>query len=172
MKAPDSNVGNDDFRELFDSVLPDLHNYIARQCSASEVDDLCAEIMAEVYFHWPWAPTGLTNRRMWVFGFARNKLLEYQRRKRHSSSLIQKVSNHSPTSAPDSQNLVAANDRVRRLLAQLPEKERETVYLTVFAGFSSAETAQILGISISAVTTRASRARQHLKKILEQDGKD
>jgi len=172
MQTQNPEVVKQQFRDLFNSVLPNLHAYIARQCEPSEVEDLAADVMSAVYQHWDRAPATLEQQRMWVFGFARNKLLELRRKKRYGASLLTKIGSQANTDTTRFDNQINANDRVKRLLAQLPEKECEVIYLTVFAGFNSTETAQILGITPSAVTTRAARARQHLKTILEAEGKD
>lgn len=49
----------------------------------------------------------------------------------------------------------------------LGESERAAVYLHYFEGYSTAETARILGITQTAVTTRLGRARKHLRSRLE-----
>ena len=51
----------------------------------------------------------------------------------------------------------------------LPETERAAVYLYYYEGYDTRETARILGISQTAVTTRLSRARQRLKLRLEDE---
>jgi len=168
MNAPDPEVVNQQFRELFDSVIARLHAYLARQCDPSDVDDVAAEVMSEVYAKWERAPAGLENQTMWVFGFARNKLHELARQKRKGFSIIKAVSSSTPVST-ELGGYVDEKDRVKRLFTQIPEKEREVIYLSVFSGFTSSEIAAILGISPTAVTTRAQRARQHLKKIIASE---
>ena len=49
----------------------------------------------------------------------------------------------------------------------LGEKERAAVYLFYYEGYSAKETAEILGLSVTAVTTRLGRAREHLRNQLE-----
>lgn len=49
----------------------------------------------------------------------------------------------------------------------LGERERAAVYLYYYEGYSVSETARILGLSVTAVTTRLSRAREHLRRQLE-----
>ena len=51
---------------------------------------------------------------------------------------------------------------------ELGEQERAAVYLYYYEGYDTREIAQILKISRTAVTTRLSRARQHLKEKLEE----
>ncbi len=51
----------------------------------------------------------------------------------------------------------------------LRETERAAVYLYYYEGYDTAETAHILGVSRTAVTTRLDRARRHLKQKLEDE---
>ena len=51
---------------------------------------------------------------------------------------------------------------------ELSPGERAAVYLYYYEGYSTAETAQILGLSQTAVTSRLGRARQHLRGKLEE----
>lgn len=59
------------------------------------------------------------------------------------------------------------SDLVTEVMA-LPEGEREVIHLFYYEGYSVKEIARILGISGTAVTTRLSRARKHLKERLEE----
>ena len=61
---------------------------------------------------------------------------------------------------------IAALDRARHLLAQLPDAERDAVYLTAVVGMNGPEAAAALGCSPSAITTRISRARARLRELL------
>nr|WP_303190129.1 sigma factor-like helix-turn-helix DNA-binding protein [Clostridium phoceensis] len=49
--------------------------------------------------------------------------------------------------------------------------EREILYLIYYEGFSTRETASLLGISQTAVTTRLQRARKKLRERLEEEGR-
>lgn len=57
---------------------------------------------------------------------------------------------------------------VLRAVMELSEQERAAVYLYYYEGYDTKEIARILKISRTAVTTRLSRARQHLKEKLER----
>lgn len=52
------------------------------------------------------------------------------------------------------------------VLAELPSKYRLVIHLHYFEDYSSAEIAEILGISTTAVTTRLARARERLKSFM------
>ena len=59
------------------------------------------------------------------------------------------------------------NDVFQAVMA-LSDNERAAVYLYYYEGYSTSETARILGLSQTAVTSRLDRARQHLRgKLVE-----
>lgn len=59
------------------------------------------------------------------------------------------------------------DDTVIRAIDRLNPKYREVILLFYYQEFKTAEIAQILGISLSAVTVRLTRAREQLKDSLE-----
>lgn len=59
--------------------------------------------------------------------------------------------------------------RVFRAVMALGQTERAAVYLYYYEGYSTAEIAEILKISRTAVTTRLARAREHLRRELEEE---
>lgn len=61
---------------------------------------------------------------------------------------------------------------VRRMVAQLPEKYRDIVYLYYSADLKLAEIAKCLHISVNTVKTRFRKAKSILKKRLEDAGYD
>ena len=58
-----------------------------------------------------------------------------------------------------------------RQVMELKAGEREILYLIYYEGFSTRETASLLGISQTAVTTRLQRARKKLRERLEEEGR-
>ena len=59
--------------------------------------------------------------------------------------------------------------RLREAVAALPEKSRAVIELHWFEGLSFAEVAQVLGLGLSAVKTRAHRAYKDLRAQMESD---
>ena len=56
-----------------------------------------------------------------------------------------------------------------RCIQKLEENERKVITLHYFSGFKQYEIAAITGLSYSAVRVIASRAREKLKKLLEEE---
>ena len=59
-------------------------------------------------------------------------------------------------------------DRVRQMIAQLPNGQRQVITLVDLAGFSYAEIADIMEIPIGTVMSRICRARQSLRTALAE----
>ncbi len=64
-----------------------------------------------------------------------------------------------------------AESELADALSALPRKYRAVIHLHYFEGYSSKEIADIMGLSVSAVTTRLSRAREKLKSIMMAEEK-
>lgn len=60
-------------------------------------------------------------------------------------------------------------DSISETLMRLNPKYRVVLYLHYYEGFSSSEIARLLKTSQSAVTTRLSRGRRELKKLLQEE---
>ena len=58
---------------------------------------------------------------------------------------------------------------VRDEIAALPETDRRICELCLLEGHSYAEAAEMLGLSVGAVTQRVSRSRRRLKKVVTHD---
>lgn len=54
-------------------------------------------------------------------------------------------------------------------ISELSPKYRAVIHLFYFEGYSSKEIAEILGLTVSVVTTRLSRARENLRKLMTAD---
>lgn len=57
-----------------------------------------------------------------------------------------------------------------RLIRSMPETYRTVLELKLISGYKDAEIAKLLGISETAVSSRASRGRAKLREILEEEG--
>ena len=55
------------------------------------------------------------------------------------------------------------------LIEKLPPKYRLVIHLHYYEGYTAKEISSITGIPVSTVTTRLSRAREKLKKIIEKE---
>ena len=157
------------FSQLYRSMHDELRAYLVRRVDLDLVDDVLADTFLVVWRRWADLPTSLSNRRAWVYGIVRNKVLQATDSVNRQLRLTRRASSVLHVDSvldPDLEGLHEA----QRLLALLPPAERDALRLVVFVGLTSTETATVLGCSVSSVTTRVARARKRLRAILiEQD---
>lgn len=68
------------------------------------------------------------------------------------------------------ENQAGSYDELVELITGLPETYRSVLELKFLMGYSDKETARFLGISETAVSSRASRARALLREIIRREG--
>ena len=76
------------------------------------------------------------------------------------------------TVADDKQSLPDQTIELTRAISLLKPKQREVILLHYYQGFTVDEIADILGLSQSSVSGRLRRAREHLSRILKDQGID
>lgn len=72
----------------------------------------------------------------------------------------------------DPAEVIAEQDMVRRTLAKIPESLRKCLLLSIIAGLSTSQIADLLEIREDAVRQRLSRARQQFRQIYEYESKE
>lgn len=144
-----------------------------------EAEDLAQEVFLRVYrarkeYH-PQAKFST-----WLFTIANNVALNSMRR-RHRKPAMQFEPNDSQPVARPEENLVADKNPppehgvhhqelagvVQQALTQLNERQRLAVVLNKFEDMSYDEIAQVMGLSTKAVKSLLSRAREHLRQLLQ-----
>ena len=108
--------------------------------------------------------------RPWMFAIVRHKTIDSLR---HQRSQQRAIDNHRASASSGDQFTASdtLEDQVSegRLINSLPPQHREAVTLTKIVGLSTAEAADRLNISESALKVRVHRAINKLKRLLEAD---
>lgn len=172
--GPADAAGDDDaaaFAAAYRVLAPQVRGYARRQVPDGLAEDVVSETFLVVWRRWREAPREPGQLRPWVFGVARNKVLHVREQHGRGLATLSRVAALEPTRpAPgDPADALAAADRARRLLAALPPAEGEAMALTVWAGLTPTEAAEVLGCSVTALTSRLSRARARLGAVLAAD---
>lgn len=124
--------------------------------NAPDARDICQNVFIKLMAHLDRIEPG--KEKAWLCKVTVNEARNLQR-----SSWRKKT-------VPLDDTLFAPEDETRALwqsVLALPEKYRACVYLHYYEGYSVRETASLLGIRPSTVTTRLQRAREKLKEALE-----
>ncbi len=166
------------FETLLRKYFPRIFNYVYRLVGSRETaEDLTQETFIRVYR----AAASYQPRakfQTWIFTVARNLALnELRRLKRKTFSLDAEREGKDGTMAPQREDpsartadeqllLKERREQVRRAVDSLPENQRTAVVLRRFEGFSYEQIARTLGLSVSAVKSLLSRAKDNLKEKL------
>ena len=144
----------------------EIRTFALRRLDLELVDDVVGDTFLAVWHGWEKVPTDPSGERAWVYGILRNKVLQATQNAGRRARLRSKVSSLRPTGGGPVDEAIESLRAARDILDLLPPAERDAVAFTVLGGLPCAETAEVLGCSLSSVTTRVSRARTRLRTIL------
>ncbi len=140
---------------------------ILRTGDAAVAEDIAQEALAALVQRWrrhgePRSPEGF------VFAVARRRAARALLKRRLWLPLDYLLGRHD--ASPDPEARLVEHEARRRIigaLSRLARVDRELILLVVVAGLTTADAAQALGISVSAVKMRTLRARRRLRDLLE-----
>ena len=149
-----------------------VHNFaLQRLGNLADASEVLNEVMLEV---WRGATRfeGRAKATTWLLGIAHHKCVDLLRKRgRHDTrSLIGDWDDARPDPGPAAVAGAQDSSHVSDCLAQLPDSQRQVVYLTFYQDLSYPEIALILEIPEGTVKTRMFHARKRLYTCLEQLG--
>jgi RNA polymerase sigma-70 factor (ECF subfamily) len=155
------------FERLFQQHHAEVHRWLVRLVrDPGAAEDLTVEVFWRVYrAHARFDPR--RSFEAWARRIASNAALDHLRRTRRASAgAVPAQSGRPPASAARRDVEV----RVERAFRQLPPKLRIVAQLALIDELAHEDIANALGISRSAVKSRASRALRLLKRAFEREG--
>jgi RNA polymerase sigma-70 factor (ECF subfamily) len=138
-----------------------LRRYFERRLSdASEAEDLVQETLLAIHTR---RATYEPSRPFtaWAYAIARYKLIDHLRRRKARPTTPLDDNIHE-LFAPDDHEAAMASKDLDRLMAELPEGQRQAIRDTKLEGLSSAEAAERAGIAEGAVKVRVHRGLKAL----------
>lgn len=111
----------------------------------------------------------------WLYTIGKNSALNYLKRSSRSISLDREDMPEMESDVETLEEICLADERkkaVHRALGKLKKEYREVLWLTYFEGMSNKESAAVMNKKVHNIHTLLTRARQALKKQLEEDGFD
>jgi len=157
------------YRALLDELGRLLGAYFARRLGGGpgDAEDLVQEVLIAVHTR---RATYDRARPFtaWAHTIARYKLIDYYRRRRVHAALPIEAAD--ALFAPDRSEAATAPADVERLMADLPEKQRQAIRHVKLEELSVAETAARTGMSESAVKVSVHRGLKALAARIRGDG--
>lgn len=158
----------DAFRALYEAVYPDVLRFVQRRSDVSLAEDVSAEVFVVVWRRFDDVPQGIDDARAWVFGVARNILLNAYRSEQRHEALGVRLASITDTNYVDSHDdSVASRVDLNRAWHCLPEVHQEALGLSILEDLAAPHAAAVLGISPVAFRIRLSRARRALRLLLD-----
>lgn len=162
-------LAREDLDRLFEEFYPRLFNYMYyRTLNRTVSDDLTSDTMVNVVRAYDTFDPAKGNVEAWIFRIARNTLFSYYRRQKETVD-IDGVPQQYVAEEDDYGDLDDEGARVRALLAQLDEQDRELVYLKYWEELSNKEIGERLAMNASTVSTKLWRAMKKLRSLMGEN---
>jgi RNA polymerase sigma-70 factor (ECF subfamily) len=151
-----------------------LHAYVRRQ-GARDADDLVGETWLQVARGIGSFEGSQAQFRSWVFMVAHHRIIDERRRHRRKPDeasepeRLESVAATEPSAESEAIKSLA-EEEVVRVLAKLPEAQREVMLLRIVGGFGITEIAEIVGKRPGAVQALQHRAVNRLRGAVERSG--
>ncbi len=154
------------FRALFTDAYPDVLRFAQRRVHPSHAEDVTAEAFLVVWRRLDEAPIKPGDLRAWLFGIARNHLLNERRSSDRRDALAVRIAQSTTSSwghHPDL-DVVPMGVDLTTAWRRLSDSDQEVLALTVFDDLSSPQAARVLGVTAAAYRLRLMRARRALRR--------
>ena len=172
-RAADSKAqsGPDPRSELVDH-LPALRAFaLSLTRESASADDLVQDTIVKAWTNMDKFQVG-TNLRAWLFTILRNTFYSARRKTRREVSDTDGIHAARQATRPEHDGRLAMND-FRVAFAKLPDEQREALVMVGASGFSYEEAAEMTGVAVGTVKSRANRGRKRLAELLHlKDGEE
>nr|WP_315383189.1 sigma-70 family RNA polymerase sigma factor [uncultured Sphingomonas sp.] len=153
-------------------LVPAMRRYARAMLRHREdADDLVQDVLERALAHWR-SRRGAASLRAWLFAILHNLALDRLRRRarRGPEAAIDSVPEQWLAVPAEQERTIAQQDLLAQL-ALLPEDQRAVLLLVGVEDLSYAEAAAVLGVPLGTVMSRLSRARERLRRQLEEGGR-
>lgn len=138
--------------------------------NGAAADDLVQDTVVKAWSNFDKFEAG-TNLRAWLFTILRNTFYSGRRKAQREVPDVDGVFTSNIAEKPDHDGRLQMTDFFTAF-AKLPEEQREALTLVGAQGFSYEEAAEMCGVAIGTIKSRANRGRAKLAELLDLDGQD
>jgi RNA polymerase sigma-70 factor (ECF subfamily) len=158
-----------DPREEMLEHLPALRAFaLSLTRNGATADDMVQDTVVKAWTNIEKFKVG-TNLRAWLFTILRNTYYSSRRKLNREVSDPEGIMTNSLSVKPDHDGHLNLTD-FRKAFETLPDEQREALILVGAAGHSYEDAAEICGVAVGTIKSRANRGRAKLTEILQLDG--
>ncbi|GGN61885.1 DNA-directed RNA polymerase sigma-70 factor [Actinoplanes lobatus] len=157
------------FRALYADTYADVLRFAQRRVHPSHAEDVVADTFLAAWRRMDVAPRRHGDARAWLFGIARNCLLNTRRGLGRQDALAVRLAEVRPVAGGAEDAAITWRLDLATAWRGLSAAEQETLALTVFDGLDSKQAARVLGITATSYRLRLLRARRALRRGLGPD---
>ena len=170
-RNPAADAPDSDPRDQLVAHLPALRAFaLSLTREGASADDLVQDTIVKAWTNMDKFQAG-TNLRAWLFTILRNTFYSSRRKTKREVSDTDGLHAARQATRPDHDGRLALKD-FRVAFQQLPVEQREALILVGASGFSYEEAAQMTGVAVGTVKSRANRGRRKLAELLDLKGAD
>ena len=161
-----------DPRDELVSHLPALRAFaLSLTRDGASADDLVQDTIVKAWTNMDKFQPG-TNLRAWLFTILRNNFYSARRKTKREVPDSDGIHAARQATRPEHDGRLALHD-FRAAFSHLPDEQREALILVGALGFSYEEAAEMTGVAVGTVKSRANRGRRRLAELLQlADGEE
>ena len=156
------------FDEIYEELFPAVYRFVCLRIPAPDIEDVSAEIMAKIWRSIP-SFEGRSTLKYWALRIAANYVADFYRTRKEINIIPLTEELQNVRGDRDYGEELATVLTVNNTLAQLTEPQVAVTQLRLIEGFSSSETASILGITQQAVDSLLYRAKKSFRTIYQAE---
>ncbi|MCB1313406.1 MAG: RNA polymerase sigma factor [Sedimentitalea sp.] len=161
-------MSDTDPREEIVEHLPALRAFaISLTRNGAMADDMVQDTIVKAWTKFDKFRPG-TNLRAWLFTILRNTYYSNRRKTRREVADVDGIFSGNMAEKPAHDGHLQMAE-FRTAFAQLPDEQRETLILVGASGFSYEEAADMCGVAVGTIKSRANRGRKRLAELMQLD---
>lgn len=156
------------FDEIYEELFPAVYRFVCLRIPSTEIEDVTAEIMAKIWRSIS-SFEGRSTLKYWALRIAANYIADFYRRRKEIKIIPLTEELQNVHGSQDHGEELATVLSVSNTLAKLSEPQVAVIQLRLIEGFSSSETASILGTTQQAVDSLLYRAKKNFRTVYQAE---
>lgn len=171
LKTLQTDAGDETMRTLYREYAPELYGFaVGSLGDRGMAEELVQEVFTRVWRHADSFDPERASFRTWLYGIARNAIIDMKRRGAARPSLAAQRAEPEDASADEPIERAVLRWQVAAALARLTPEHRQVIRLAHFQGLTLREIAEQTGVPLGTIKSRSSYALRGLRLALEEMG--